>query len=1338
MAKTLEQLLIKLKVGGLEEVKQLRGSFRSLQKATNVSSKELDNIRKATLSYGKAGKQNIQMLQGQIDALNGLKRQATIGSTVYKKLATDIDKLSASLDSLNKREEEVAKKRSNKQIFNEGVATAPEKFTRQLAAGNEILQGLSITTSKYGEQLAKITKRTDEFSRAQQRQQVIAQNLAAMNRTQTTGFMQSSKVNIENVYTVSALKQKISELSADIENITVGTAEYTQTSRLLKDTQEELNLVLGNTSRAYDSLTQAQARSERRAKKLADIQQYYGTSRTGEGQAAQRQGGFRDPETGAMIARGTRAGRASLVQQPVREISSLYRSIGDIGMSGISADIDRMGNSYKEVANDIKRATVASNGSINSLQAQRSAWASLQAGLDPTSAAYRRVGREIEQVDARLQGLNRRRRLTVGGAASMLGGIAAGGVFGGPEGALGGAIGGAFGGVAGVAAGAAIGAQVKMMREAIGATATYSAQLAKLKISLEGTTNAVDANGTTYNQYQAALRAASKATEELNVPQEVAIKGMTRLSAAVIGAGGHVGDAEVVFRNVTAAVKATGGSAQDVDSALTAMVQTFSKGRVSAEELSGQLGERLPGAVTKFAEANKMTAPELQKALKAGTVGLDELMNFILSLGEEYSEVAEKIAESSQDAGARSTVAFNKMRIAIGEAVEPIGADLQNTFSEFITQNIPAIVAASKAVVTALNAMMKGVTIVVEKFKEFQKEIQDVAVVLGVAGLGAIIVEFVRNAALLGTQLTKLKGLIAGLALLNPWVLLATGIAAATVAIVKYNRRHAEFNKEVLSGNKTMIEAQAKLDKMNERVQEIQDRIDKESNNRLIKSLRKQLKLATQEARDLQLAMNIVAPYSVAGVKYDPTTRRPEGAPTGGYSIIDGKMVPHEDQKLDLTTFGGLKPEGGEGGAAGSRRMTEEELILIKAIGEARREGNEFLRIKKSLELELLQIQLDQIDGFERQAGIYKANLEADMSRADIIKKMQDDFKKNIDTITKSLDGQNEKLQEELNTRKQVERLIAEGINPELAKQLVQIDQIAAKEQESLNKVIAGIEKQLESATLEQEIRDVLQEQLDIIIRIKEERGEVVKAAKEAAAELNKEETFLEGLQGSIDETEKRLKDLIDPLNQVTSAAQALGDAFGESFKGIIDGAMTGKEALANFFQSIADYFSKMAAEIAAEAIKLAALEFVKFIISSIASGGGGGGGGGTKPPLPGSIDTIAANGMAFNENKIVPYAMGGVVKNPTLFQFANGGAGRLGLMGEAGPEAILPLKRGADGKLGVVAQGGGVGNIVVNVDAKGTTTEGNGPNANMLGKLIGNAVQAELVKQRRPGGLLA
>jgi phage-related minor tail protein len=55
--------------------------------------------------------------------------------------------------------------------------------------------------------------------------------------------------------------------------------------------------------------------------------------------------------------------------------------------------------------------------------------------------------------------------------------------------------------------------------------------------------------------------------------------------------------------------------------------------------------------------------------------------------------------------------------------------------------------------------------------------------------------------------------------------------------------------------------------------------------------------------------------------------------------------------------------------------------------------------------------------------------------------------------------------------------------------------------------------------------------------------------------------------------------------------------------------------------------------------------------------------------------------------------------------------------MGEAGPEAILPLKRGADGSLGVMASGGGGDvNVVVNVDAKGSSVEGDEQGANQLG----------------------
>ena len=79
-----------------------------------------------------------------------------------------------------------------------------------------------------------------------------------------------------------------------------------------------------------------------------------------------------------------------------------------------------------------------------------------------------------------------------------------------------------------------------------------------------------------------------------------------------------------------------------------------------------------------------------------------------------------------------------------------------------------------------------------------------------------------------------------------------------------------------------------------------------------------------------------------------------------------------------------------------------------------------------------------------------------------------------------------------------------------------------------------------------------------------------------------------------------------------------------------------------------------------------------------------------------------------------------------------------MALMGEQGPEAVLPLRRGRGGRLGVETSGGGVGNVVVNVDAKGTSAQGDGPSANQLGKAIGAAVQSELIKQQRPGGLLS
>lgn len=69
------------------------------------------------------------------------------------------------------------------------------------------------------------------------------------------------------------------------------------------------------------------------------------------------------------------------------------------------------------------------------------------------------------------------------------------------------------------------------------------------------------------------------------------------------------------------------------------------------------------------------------------------------------------------------------------------------------------------------------------------------------------------------------------------------------------------------------------------------------------------------------------------------------------------------------------------------------------------------------------------------------------------------------------------------------------------------------------------------------------------------------------------------------------------------------------------------------------------------------------------------------------------------NGGMLTPFAAGGVVSQPSLFALGGGsGRGGLGLVGEAGPEAILPLRRGPDGRLGVAAQGGGAVHVTFNI----------------------------------------
>jgi hypothetical protein len=152
------------------------------------------------------------------------------------------------------------------------------------------------------------------------------------------------------------------------------------------------------------------------------------------------------------------------------------------------------------------------------------------------------------------------------------------------------------------------------------------------------------------------------------------------------------------------------------------------------------------------------------------------------------------------------------------------------------------------------------------------------------------------------------------------------------------------------------------------------------------------------------------------------------------------------------------------------------------------------------------------------------------------------------------------------------------------------------------------------------------------------------------------------------EKTIEQLEKQINVINEVKRAEedrlqiqQTVESAFEDGFMSMIDGS-----------KSVTEAFKDMARQIIAELYRVMVVQRMVRAISGF---------------LP-----FADGGVFSGGSQVKAFANGGVVGGPTYFPMSGG---QTGLMGEAGPEAIMPLKRGKDGKLGVEAQGGG--QVIVN-----------------------------------------
>jgi hypothetical protein len=201
---------------------------------------------------------------------------------------------------------------------------------------------------------------------------------------------------------------------------------------------------------------------------------------------------------------------------------------------------------------------------------------------------------------------------------------------------------------------------------------------------------------------------------------------------------------------------------------------------------------------------------------------------------------------------------------------------------------------------------------------------------------------------------------------------------------------------------------------------------------------------------------------------------------------------------------------------------------------------------------------------------------------------------------------------------------------------------------------------------------------------------------KEVAESINLTSLFLSEL---IKTTQKSQKGgAIESAFGLEGATLAFGKMNGEiqqvtnSLKWMEDMGVNTAHAIAGAFgswaydtkQNIGDVAEQFAKQMAAMITQAAVLAAISYALD--ASGVGW-------MMRIGSMLTNA-NGNAFNDGRVQQFAQGGVIHGPTVFPMRNG----MGLMGENGPEAIVPLRRGPDGKLGVEAGGSGELNPIFNI----------------------------------------
>jgi tape measure domain-containing protein len=932
--------------------------------------------------------------------------------------------------------------------------------------------------------------------------------------------------------------------------------------------------------------------------------------------------------------------------------------------------------------------------------------------------------------------------------------------------------------------------------------------------------------------------------DKYNTPIQSARDGFTKLYASMKPTGFSGDEIRDLFLGISQAAATFGMSAEKVDRVNYAFAQMASKGQVMSEELKGQLGDVLPGAMGIFAEAAGFTGPDaitkFSKALEDGAYKGAAMKTLLTNVGivmrKEFGPGAEGAARTFQGVINRMQNSFKLLY----ESFEPVAVGFLNSVVMPLTSGIKTLTDGFNAFFTDTLAKTKGgaafaqqlnnlkpsfegiranLAALIPSFQTFGQLLLSVTqflVTLAGNPIVGFLLKVYTNILLVNTAFTLLGGkillglianigaAIARLVTFNATMnalAIASGRAGTSVAGTALQMQFLQARAAsaagpvaallgsllsmaaigaiaiavtiVVNGLTEMREAEARLARLRGEKDPVgpsgprpvataarryvgatKEKVtaDQQKQQDFVTDLRGRLKGAEETLRTAQAAA-AVAP---AGGQM---LQRTASANVEALKIkikdaedvlnLDLKRYPTqaERDRASVTTTSTVAGGGGAGGggkdkgADDAKRLREEIARQAAAASDALFAEQQRLLILQQTNPTAAAITeyTSQELTIQRELNTKLAEAKSEKEKIDLKDIASKQSASNLLDLQNKINQARQQalapIDDLLRDQKQqllvdadIEKLLREGMSPERAKQVAEVRKLVRVQLEVLDAQIKDFRAALgarESREGSTEAVKALRKELQGL-EDDRKRAEGKGAEGEAGVPQDKPKDYL---GDALTSAEARLKELLNPAYQLAEAAKTIGDAFGEAFKGIITGSMTVQEAFAGLFQSIADRFADMVAEMIARWLEAqlikgflslfpgaapaaeASQAVLRFANGGVASGG---------------FQAFANGGIA--SGGFTAFANGGMVTGPTM-----------GLVGEGRyNEAIVPLPDGKSIPVELAGGGSSSPTVIVNVDAKGSQVEGNEQNANQLGRVISAAVQTELIKQQRPGGLLA